>query len=466
LKYRISVITSVFNGGDFLPYFIQNAKSQTIFDDVEFIFVDANSDEKDKGLIDDFRASFPQNVKYIRESGCSIYEAWNIGVKNSSSSLLTNWNLDDRRFEDSLETQVCFMEMFPYIDFCYGLTIVSTEKNPNLENYKNKQNVLYFPCLDSSLENLLEVNSPHCLPVWRKSIHERWGLFNPDYSVAADYDMWLRVISGGGEGAKINNAVIGIYYQNPSGLSTGESGKKKGLEEVFSLRDLYGREIYLKKLLTWAPVYNENFHCLKGGEKEFWFATAKRFFAKDYWFFEGNLNVQGQMFWRERKALYETVRDLNPQSCIEIGTWSGGGSTYFIGRALSENGGVGRLYSSECNKEFFERSKKNIESMNEISGVVIPVFTCDIDELINIALKENSLIDFALLDGAEDSAQSLIQFERVSSIIPSGGQIAFHDWHTEKMKKVKEIIESSEDWELLTKLDPPISIGFRVYKKK
>ena len=95
-----------------------------------------------------------------------------------------------------------------------------------------------FPSLNGSLENLLQHNSPHCLPVWRKSIHERFGLFDTSYFSAADYDMWFRVLKGGGKIAPIEE-VVGLYYENPNGVSTNSKSLDRALEEVFSIRDKY-----------------------------------------------------------------------------------------------------------------------------------------------------------------------------------------------------------------------------------
>ena len=45
------------------------------------------------------------------------------------------------------------------------------------------------------------------------------------------------------------------------------------------------------------------------------------------WFYEGCPEVPGQMWYAERKALYETIRRYQPSVVCESGTWRGGGST-------------------------------------------------------------------------------------------------------------------------------------------
>lgn len=67
-------------------------------------------------------------------------------------------------------------------------------------------------------------------------------------------------------------------------------------------------------------------------------------------FFDGDSNLIGQMWLAERQALYEAVLRRKPKRCFEIGTWTGGGSTFFIVSALKEAGG-GRLYTIEADDE-------------------------------------------------------------------------------------------------------------------
>ena len=57
------------------------------------------------------------------------------------------------------------------------------------------------------------------MPIWKKSIHDRFGYFDSSYKTAADSDMWIRAVK---QGAKIKMVrdVVGIYYQNPNGRST------------------------------------------------------------------------------------------------------------------------------------------------------------------------------------------------------------------------------------------------------
>jgi hypothetical protein len=235
MKYRASVITSIYRSSEFLFDFLIDVKRQTIFNQCEFLLLDCNEDDYDLDfkIIKNF-LDF-KNFKYYKLDKCNVYEAWNKGIELSSSDILTNWNTDDRRDFNSLEKQIVFLEENLEYDVCYGPTLISEIPNEIFEFCKSR---VCFEALDGTVENQLKHNSPHCLPVWRKSIHDRFGLFDTKYFSAADYDMWFRVLRNGGK-MKALKDVVGLYYRNPIGISSGEKTFSKALEEVIEIRKKY-----------------------------------------------------------------------------------------------------------------------------------------------------------------------------------------------------------------------------------
>ena len=82
---------------------------------------------------------------------------------------------------------------------------------------------------------MLRGNPPHCMPVWRKSLHEENGWFDETYRSASDWDFWLRCAFAGSVYKKLNEP-LGLYYFNPNGMSTSKennTSKQKEEREVF-----------------------------------------------------------------------------------------------------------------------------------------------------------------------------------------------------------------------------------------
>lgn len=231
---KLTVITSVFNSEFFLDSFFEDILKQTVFQDCEFFFLDANSKDASREKILKLVSEY-NNIQYFNVGNKNIYETWNIGVVLSKTQFLTNWNTDDRRFADSLEKQINFLETNPDIDLCYGETLwVDT---PNIEAEKCNQ-LNKTPCFDATIETMLQFNSPHCLPLWRKDLHKKYGLFNDKYFSAGDYEMWMRALSNGSKFGKLKDTV-GSYYRNPKGISSNPENLDRAVGEVMKIRDMY-----------------------------------------------------------------------------------------------------------------------------------------------------------------------------------------------------------------------------------
>ena len=95
-----------------------------------------------------------------------------------------------------------------------------------------------YPILQHSLQNLLNNNSPHCMPLWRKNLHDRFGYFDESYKTASDGDFWLRCAIGGAIIEMINHPV-GLYFENPEGRSTNPETLQTMIQEVQSMRQKY-----------------------------------------------------------------------------------------------------------------------------------------------------------------------------------------------------------------------------------
>ena len=211
---KATVIVSIYNGEKFLRGFLQNVLEQTCLDDIEVLLLDAQSDDSSNDIIQQYQHP---SIKYkLLDKKYSIYETWNIGVDLAQAEILTNWNLDDRRKFNSLESQIAYMENNPECDVCYGYVAWSYRDN---EKFEENSLLDLYPCFDVTAETMMINNSPHCMPVWKKSLHKKFGYFDTQYQTAADFDFWMRCLEGKANFSKMYE-VVGLYYYNPDGLST------------------------------------------------------------------------------------------------------------------------------------------------------------------------------------------------------------------------------------------------------
>ena len=248
---KISIITSLYKGGDFIKGFLDDIVGQTIFEDkCELIIIDANSPDKEKDTILEYQKKYP-NVVYARlESDPGIYACWNTAIEMSGGEFITNANVDDRKNIKSLEIHLKVMEDNPQADVVYADILVTHTPNETFE--KNTALGVYPSPPTASLDAILNRGAPHNNPLWRRSLHERSGLFSHKYKSAGDLDMWLRFLEKGAQFGKINTP-LGLYYMNPTGMSTSADTNSRKMKEESEIRgDFLSRQNPPKKIIAFS----------------------------------------------------------------------------------------------------------------------------------------------------------------------------------------------------------------------
>jgi len=235
MKYKCSCFCSYFKGQKFIESYLENVLEQSIFEDIEFVFLDCNSPENEKDIILPLTKQYA-NIKYYKlDKDPGLYAGWNTAIKLCSAPIIGNWNIDDKKNQEGLEILLEQFNKNPNLDLVYGFTYVSHIAN---EKYKDNSFNEIYPYYSHSLENLLRNNSPHCMPLWKRSLHDRFGYFDENYKTASDGDFWLRCAVGGAKIDMVNHPV-GLYYHNPTGRSTDPQFLQQMIDEVNRMRQKY-----------------------------------------------------------------------------------------------------------------------------------------------------------------------------------------------------------------------------------
>ena len=231
-QYRASLFCSFYKGEKFIESYLQNVLEQSIFSDLEFVFLDCASPENEKAIIEPYVKKY-DNIKYYSlDKDPGLYAGWNKAIELCSAKIIGNWNIDDRKNRDGLEFMLKRFDNDADLDILYGFTYISKTAN---EKYVDSSFENLYPCLPHSLENLFKNNSPHCMPLWKKSLHERFGYFDENYKTASDGDFWLRCAIGGAIMEMVNHPV-GLYFENPKGRSTNPETLQEMIDEVNTMR--------------------------------------------------------------------------------------------------------------------------------------------------------------------------------------------------------------------------------------
>ena len=242
-KPMVSILTSVYNGEKYLNTFLEDITRQTCFSKCELILVDCNTEEcSDYSIIEPYLEKY-QNIKYHKlPEDPGVYGAWNHAIENSNGEFITNANLDDRRSYENIETLTNELKNNPDIDLVYS-PFISTNKEG--ENFYTSNSKTVYETYEFSPANMVKC-LPGCMPVWRRNLHTENGLFDDSYRSAGDWEFWLRCVKNGSKFKRVN-IVMGLYYFNPTGLSTSLENHDWKTKEEQRVIDLYGEFLTSEK---------------------------------------------------------------------------------------------------------------------------------------------------------------------------------------------------------------------------
>jgi len=239
---KISLICSAYNGIEFVRSFLTNTVNLEGFKDLsELIIIDANSTENIAEIIRPFTEKY-SNIHYSRvDFKLNIYETWNQLIKKCTFELISNSNLDDIKHPNFLVEFTGNANRLSNFDVFYSDYVYLNNYDPKIFNSKRKQISTYLP--QTNFFSLIHFNVPHCSPVWRKSLHQRIGLFNEDNESSSDWDFWIRCAKQNVKFLKIPGPLCAYYY-NPDGLSTNSTSK--GVKEQWKIRKDYEKFLFIE----------------------------------------------------------------------------------------------------------------------------------------------------------------------------------------------------------------------------
>tara|TARA_R110000824_G_scaffold205858_1_gene390791 strand:+ start:198 stop:893 length:696 start_codon:yes stop_codon:yes gene_type:complete len=208
----ISIICSVYNASKYLDHYLECINQQTL-ESFEVIFVNANSSDDSLKKIKDYK--FREGIsKIIIEATekIGIYDAWNQAINHSSYDYVLNFNTDDKLFRTSLNNYYTYSKLYPNVDVIYSNCFIS----PTLEYKANR----WYDWSDANVKESLQKGC--CVgpfPLLKKSTIIAAGMFNTEFTISGDWEMWCRLSSIGKTFLKLDE-FLGVYYHNPEGAST------------------------------------------------------------------------------------------------------------------------------------------------------------------------------------------------------------------------------------------------------
>lgn len=194
----------------------------------------------------EYSAAIRAQVQYARvviiptEDIPTVYTAWNLGIERARGCYITNANTDDTWYPGGLERLVKALDEHP--DYAIAYAYSDIEKKGEI--------IGRFEWLEGGLEDLVMRGcflGP--MPVWRKSLHATYGMFDGEMHSSGDYEFWMRLAHGSEKFILVPES-LGLYQQ-----------RDKSLERREKLRSIWetsrARARYREALSYWQKPYTE-----------------------------------------------------------------------------------------------------------------------------------------------------------------------------------------------------------------
>ena len=278
---------AVYNGEEYLYSSINSVLKQT-FSDFELVIIDDCSHDKTYSIINNFNDSrivYRRNNKNIGQT-----PSLNIGVKLSKGKYIARIDADDLYVDNKLEKQFYFLENNPEITVC-GTQSKCIDEKGNV--YSNR----LFPCTQRDIIFRSFFQSPimHVSAMIRKSEFEKVGLYNEEFPICADFELWSRMIIKGYKLVNLNENLTmfrivknSLSFSNKSGIS----GKETSLIIQKNFKKIIGIELSYDDchdivMMLW-PSERKSINKLLGAYKNLFLASKI--------FFNGNVPLNKILF--------------------------------------------------------------------------------------------------------------------------------------------------------------------------
>jgi hypothetical protein len=236
---KVTLASSLYKCADWIEIFLENFCQQLAFSECQLILFDCERNSSH------LQKAFPylkryENIAFVRlSSDPKLYNVWNAAASICETKYLGNLNHDDLRHPFQLaelidvldhnpEVQIASTSIVPYqfediptvrslgLNEVEATTLWGKHEEPWFAYLHGKYGIEHLFRLD---DNGVATNSqciPHCAPIWRKSLHKKYGFFNEDFfASAADWGFWINCLANE-KMAYIEGKPHTYYYVNPN----------------------------------------------------------------------------------------------------------------------------------------------------------------------------------------------------------------------------------------------------------
>ncbi len=110
-KYKVSVVTAVYNVEDYLAEMIDSIIAQNIgFENVQLILIDDGSQDSSGEICDQYAAQYPENIVVVHKENGGVSSARNEGLKYVEGAYVNFTDADDKLYFNALDKMYTYLK--------------------------------------------------------------------------------------------------------------------------------------------------------------------------------------------------------------------------------------------------------------------------------------------------------------------------------------------------------------------
>lgn len=248
---RTTLVASIFKSEKYMRGYLDNLACCLDSSNCRAILIDPASPENERAITEDFlekNSWLGSKLQYVRlENDPGLYECWNQGIRMADTEFVGNANTDDKRSPYQITELVDLLDLQKNLAGAASALRVSQHSDHSWFDFEPGE--VWFDWLDKRIygcEDLFRIddglvkstNFMHCLPIWRRELHHRFGFFDESkYGTSADWAFWLKC-GLAGERFAFDNRPMGTYFLNAK--SHNRVNDADGAKELSIIEDFVG----------------------------------------------------------------------------------------------------------------------------------------------------------------------------------------------------------------------------------
>ncbi|MDM9379595.1 glycosyltransferase [Chlorogloeopsis sp. ULAP01] len=188
---KVSVVMTAYNAMAYLPQTMETLLWQS-FTDFELVLVNNGSTDN---IVEWVTQLSEPRIKLISQENRGIPGGLNRGIAHAQGEYITFLDADDLWDPTKLEKQVKILDENPEVGLVYNWVTLIDEHSKDIGGLIHRHSIVKFKAEGDVRKQLLEQDIIGCgsSAMVRRVCFEEVGVFDPSFTIAADWDMWVRI---------------------------------------------------------------------------------------------------------------------------------------------------------------------------------------------------------------------------------------------------------------------------------